>query len=242
MTIKKKLGIGILTGVMGLSLVGGGTWAAFTDEEKANNSFAAGTLNLALLDKNTDPLSQALSISNMKPGDSKEYEIYFDNIGTLAIKDIMMRGQLTGWQNGAKPDGEIKADFENTQGQFLQQFLISVKDGTGADVFAEMPLEEFLSAGPRDAIALATVPETGLPVENDLDKIVVKLTFENNTNQNKYMGDSAQFKLLFTANQQDGISIKEDGTDGAGTTYTNENGYIKYNENQPYKIGEVVPK
>ena len=51
MGIKKKLGLGVASAALGLSLIGGGTWAAFNDAATINNHFAAGTLDLEVGDK-----------------------------------------------------------------------------------------------------------------------------------------------------------------------------------------------
>ena len=48
MSLKKKLGLGIASAVLGISLIGGGTFAYFSDTEVSNNTFAAGTLDLAV--------------------------------------------------------------------------------------------------------------------------------------------------------------------------------------------------
>ncbi|NMH67630.1 hypothetical protein HF072_02350 [Bacillus sp. RO3] len=243
MTIKKKLGMGILTGVMGLSLVGGGTWAAFTDEEVAMNKFAAGTLNLQLEDKGGAVLTQSLDISNMKPGDSKDFDIFFDNIGTLGIKNVFMSGAkvANSFQDAPAPDGESE-NFSNSEAQFLKQFSIKVFDGAKNKVLGSMNLNEFLKGTTsKDAIKKATEPGMGLPVDADRDKIVVTIKFEDEGNQNKFMGDAAQFKLLFQATQQDGIHINHDGTGSNGEgVVEDDKGYIIYNENQPYKVNDPI--
>ncbi|PHD39103.1 cell division protein FtsN, partial [Bacillus toyonensis] len=47
MSLKKKLGVGVVSAALGLSLIGGGTYAYFSDQVVTNNSFAVGTLDLA---------------------------------------------------------------------------------------------------------------------------------------------------------------------------------------------------
>jgi spore coat-associated protein N len=243
MTIKKKLGMGILTGVMGLSLVGGGTWAAFTDEEQAMNKFAAGTLNLQLEKSNGNELgATALDLSNMKPGDSKDYDIYFDNIGSLAIKEVWVSGERasSGWIDAPAPYGETPSEFKNFEGEFLEQFTIKISDGANLQTpFLSKNLKSFLEGNTsKDAIANASEPGNGLPVANDRDFIRVTITFKDDGNQNKFMGDSAQFKLKFLATQYDGIQIDHEGnaTDGDKLIKdaVNSSGVIEYNKNQPY--------
>ncbi|HLR61590.1 MAG TPA: TasA family protein, partial [Lentibacillus sp.] len=43
MGIKKQMGMGIMSAALGLSLIGGGTYAYFSDSEQTQNTFAAGT-------------------------------------------------------------------------------------------------------------------------------------------------------------------------------------------------------
>ena len=62
MSLKKKLGMGVASAALGLSLIGGGTFAYFSDKEVSNNTFAAGTLDLTL-----DPKT-LVNIENLKPG------------------------------------------------------------------------------------------------------------------------------------------------------------------------------
>src|SRR5690625_1889144 len=70
MSIKKKLGMGVATAALGLSLVAGGTFAYFSDEEKSINSFASGTLDLNISPGEEESL--AFNFNDLKPGDTKE--------------------------------------------------------------------------------------------------------------------------------------------------------------------------
>ena len=54
--------MGVASAALGLSLIGGGTFAYFSDKEVSNNTFAAGTLDLTL-----DPKT-LVNIENLKPG------------------------------------------------------------------------------------------------------------------------------------------------------------------------------
>ena len=46
MSLKKKLAMGIATGALAVSMIGGGTYAYFNDVEVNNSTFAAGTLDI----------------------------------------------------------------------------------------------------------------------------------------------------------------------------------------------------
>ncbi|KOS29847.1 cell division protein FtsN [Bacillus anthracis] len=89
MSLKKKLGMGVASAVLGFSLVGGGTFAFFSDKEVSNNTFAAGTFDFAL-----DP-STVVDVSDLKPGDSVEKEFLLENSGSLAIKDVLLATDYT---------------------------------------------------------------------------------------------------------------------------------------------------
>lgn len=91
MSIKKKMGTGILAGALGLSLVGGGTWAAFNDVEAVDNTFAAGTLDLVT---NEEAL---FNVSNLKPGDYFTKTLELTNNGSLDINEILLGSEVSGW-------------------------------------------------------------------------------------------------------------------------------------------------
>ena len=68
MGIKAKLGMGIATGVMAVSLIGGGTYAYFSDKEVNTSTFAAGTLDINV--KGNDTANAIINVENLKPGDT----------------------------------------------------------------------------------------------------------------------------------------------------------------------------
>ncbi|WP_059170868.1 TasA family protein [Bacillus sp. FJAT-27445] len=89
MSIKKKLGLGMASAALGLSLIGGGTFAYFSDEATVHNSIAAGTLKfnvgtVAGHDFNFD-------LSNFRPGDSVQRAFKLTNTGSLAIEKVLMK-------------------------------------------------------------------------------------------------------------------------------------------------------
>ena len=89
MSLKKKLGAGVVSAALGLSLIGGGTYAYFSDQEVTNNKFAAGTLDFAM-----QPTT-SLNLDNLKPGDKILKKFNIKNSGTLDIKDIVMKVDYT---------------------------------------------------------------------------------------------------------------------------------------------------
>ncbi|MEL3970701.1 TasA family protein [Rossellomorea oryzaecorticis] len=130
MSIKKRLGLGAMSAVMGLSLIGTGTWAAFNDIESVQAKVGAGELNLDLKQLGNGPID--FKISNLKPGDHMTRTIKLDNIGSLAIKDVLMSIEGVEFENYA-PDtvedagyGDTDTWGDNTAIEYLQQFKVSV--------------------------------------------------------------------------------------------------------------------
>jgi len=80
--MKKILGLTIAFMLL-IGMGGIGTWAYFQDTETSTgNVFAAGTLDLKTND--FDGVTQTLSASNLKPGDSVPGSITLRNAGTVA--------------------------------------------------------------------------------------------------------------------------------------------------------------
>lgn len=123
MSIKKKLGMGVATAALGITLVGGGTYAYFNDVDTLNNAFAAGTLNVELEPTNENPVN--FDLSNMKPGDSVERHIGITNEGSLAIKEVLLsaRASVDGFE-----DGEGTEATQAQLNEFLKQFQVEIMD------------------------------------------------------------------------------------------------------------------
>ncbi|MFF2448515.1 TasA family protein [Neobacillus sp. NPDC058068] len=85
MSIKKKLGLGLASAALGLSLIGGGTYAYFSDTEVTHNTFAAGTLDLSV-----DP-GVLVNLKDLKPGDTMVRDFKLANKGSLKIKDVKLK-------------------------------------------------------------------------------------------------------------------------------------------------------
>ncbi len=110
MNIKKQLATGLLSAVLGVTLIGSGTYAYFSDSEKTNNTFAAGTLDLSV-----NP-TQIINVDNMKPGDSFIRDFELINNGTLDIGKVSLETAYT----VADANGDNTADFgEHIEVEFL---------------------------------------------------------------------------------------------------------------------------
>ncbi|MDC3413624.1 CalY family protein [Aquibacillus sp. 3ASR75-11] len=124
MSIKKKLGLGVASAALGLSLVGGGTWAAFNDVETLDNSFAAGTLDLGLSAGNTELLN--FDLSNLKPGDQMLRSFKLSNDGSLAIKEVWMDVAQSNFLNGTNEFVDEHGQTDNDALAFLDQFKVEI--------------------------------------------------------------------------------------------------------------------
>lgn len=91
MSIKKKLGMGVVTAALGLSLIGGGTFAYFNDTATIHNAFASGTLDIKINQaSNHSGYPVNFDIQNMRPGDIYKRLFALQNIGSLAIGDVFL--------------------------------------------------------------------------------------------------------------------------------------------------------
>lgn len=196
MSLKKKMGLGIMSGALGLSLIGGGTWAAFNDVETIDNTFKAGTLDLVT---NTDTL---FDISNMKPGDHITKSLTLTNNGSLPIDEILLTGSSDNWEN--------KGEW-NTKSAFLSQFLVEVAGHTVtlADVAHGTNSQKITFEGLGVA---ALAPGASIDFE-------AKVTFKDDKTrkegsweyvQNKYQGEGATVNLRLEATQMPGEERNND--------------------------------
>lgn len=197
MNMKKKMGTGILAGALGLSLVAGGTFAAFNDVETTQNTFAAGTLDL---ETNADAL---FDLSNLKPGDYTTKTLTLTNKGTLAIDEVLLTSTADGWED--MEYSELPDDGDNNKEQFLSQFEVKVMNGP------TLNLADLVGHNSQ------RISFEGVGVEalqpNETRSFEVKITFkDDNTRyegsrlfkQNKYQGEGATLNLNFEATQMPG--------------------------------------
>ncbi|MEH7176564.1 TasA family protein [Neobacillus vireti] len=88
MGIKKKLGLGMASAALGLSLIGGGTFAYFNDTATLHNAFVSGELTLDLEQAWEFPIN--FDLIDIKPGQSWERQFVLANNGSVDIGDTFM--------------------------------------------------------------------------------------------------------------------------------------------------------
>jgi spore coat-associated protein N len=243
MTIKRKLGLGVASAALGLSLIGGGTWAAFNDTATINNHFAAGTLDLVVgKTNNSTPIN--FDLSNMKPGDNVQRIFKLNNAGSLAIKEVLLNTTASNFVDGTLPSNQadylsqfiidfMQVDSENPAPTFEPRAKVT-KTGetlTLADLvdgnYVSKIKPEYLGAGDKINLAPLTVAAgrdayKGIPVDpTDSDNVFIQITFKNDLTkvgndyvQNKYQGDKINFFFNLEATQWDGVHVDTPNANG----------------------------
>jgi|SRR5690625_281079 len=187
MGIKKQIGMGIMSAALGLALVGGGTFAYFSDSETTSNTFAAGTLDLSV---NPEVI---VEVDNLSPGDSITRDFELGNNGTLDIEKVFLETDYTvdGAANFAK---HIQVEFLYNADKL-------------DEVIYETTLHELKEMNPEvvGEHVLDPVLGSGLEAGGDADDLVVKFTFvDNGEEQNQFQGAELELEWTFTAVQGEG--------------------------------------
>lgn len=205
MSFTKHVSKGIMTAALGLSLVSGGTYAYFSDAVETQNTFATGTLDLAM-----NP-NAVVNISNIKPGDEIYREFTLANNGTLDIYKVLLG---TDYQVE-----DVKGD--NT-GDLAEHIKVTIMYNTSsaANTVIETTLAELKEQTP-DVTAIPTfvgssdgnpnLQPDGIPVGQQ-EKIFVLFEFvDNGEDQNQFQGDT--LKVDWTFDAQTGNATYHDDTD-----------------------------
>ncbi|MFJ7935464.1 TasA family protein [Sporosarcina sp. NPDC096371] len=192
MGIKQKLGMGVATAVLGISLIGGGTYAYFSDQEVSNNTFAAGTLDLTL-----NP-TELVKVSNIKPGDTMFREFKLTNGGTLDIQNVNL---LTDYAVVDAKNDNGSEDF----GKHIKVKFLWNWDKEEEPIF-ETTLYDLKAMSPDLVQANIMDPaiKGGLK-PGEVNELWVEYAFEDNgADQNVFQGDSLSLEWTFNATQGEG--------------------------------------
>jgi len=194
MSIKKKLAMGIATGALAVSMIGGGTYAYFSDVAiSENNTFAAGTLDLAV---NPETF---IKVDTLKPGDWMNRTFTLENNGNLDISKVLLTTEYT---------ESVEGFGDHIVVEFLRN---DDKDGIlgTSNVITSMTLNQLRSMSP-DAVQNKTILQlwegSGLKA-GDTDKMYVKFKFnESNQDQNAYQNANLSLTWKFNAKQTAGVA------------------------------------
>ncbi|ELK48028.1 CalY family protein [Halobacillus sp. ACCC02827] len=195
MSFFKKVSAGVVTASLGLSLMGGGTYAYFSDTEETSNTFGLGTLDVSV-----DP-EVIVDIDNLKPGDTVLREFKLGNEGTLDIKSINLLTDYSVTDAAGDNAGEDMGDHIRVN--FLWNW-----DKESEPVF-QTTLSELQAMDPdtvaKDVFDPLWKQRGGLDVGAE-DTLWVQFEFvDNGEDQNVFQGDSMNLTWKFQANQEDGV-------------------------------------
>jgi len=206
MNIKKKLAMGIATGALAVSMIGGGTYAYFNDVETSTNTFAAGTLDLAV-----NPTT-IIDVNNLKPGDWMPRHFKLENDGSLDISQVLLSTSYTQQGGGDMDFGKhIRVNFLTN----IDKGGVSFENGwwnptiRPSNPIVSTTLYDLKTMSP-DAVknlsnTIFTLEPSGLR-NGDTDDLFVVFEFvdNNNDNQNALQGASLELKWKFDAKQTAG--------------------------------------
>ncbi|MFC1934356.1 TasA family protein [Chloroflexota bacterium] len=186
--MKKILGLTVAA-LMVMGLVGGGTWAYFSDPETVTGSvFAAGTLNLGVDGEDTWT-TPPISIVNIAPGETTaNTTIALENIGNLA-GDVYMR--INGFTDGGgyNPEPEQVAEAGGATDNISTQLVLNAA-WNGVTVVSNIDGQTISSADTHWSSNWIDLAPSGTAT--------VEMTATcNSSATNRYQGDNCTFQIEF---------------------------------------------
>jgi len=192
LSIKKNIVTGVATAVLGLGLIGGGTYAYFSDTVATTNTFAAGTLDLSV-----DP-EVVIDVEDLSPGNWMIRSFDLVNNGSLDITQVLLS---TSYQvEDAK--GDNTDDFgKHIRVNFLENSDKSEETGPN-DIIFSTTLYDLQQMTP-DAVEKKVIgfdnEISGLPAGTK-DTMYVEFEFvDNGEDQNQFQGDKLKLNWSFEA-------------------------------------------
>lgn len=215
--MKKILGLTVAA-LLVMALVGGGTWAYFSDVETATgNQFYAGTLDLKVAgedDPNVTAALISLDLTDMKPADEQIATIALSNAGTLEGNAKIKFTSVVGTSEGSKPEPETSDELES--GPYVTeeievadidnaQLFVKVEvtwDGSPVSLGIESVLDNnaYFDITELEDVSI-TLGDLGTIAGTPLD-LVIKLTLDpDDQTRNVFQGDKVAFDLEFYLDQ-----------------------------------------
>lgn len=197
MGIKKTLGLGVASAALGLSLIGGGTFAYFSDTAQSTATFAAGTLDLT-----TNP-TEVVNLNNLKPGDIAVRNFTLQNSGSLDIKGLKLVANYT----------VTDANTNNLTQDLGEHFKVKILDNSyvsgdiTSHVIGEITLKALKDLGNYDLISTGAVP-SGITNGQSANFKVAFEFVDNGQDQNIFQGDALSLTWTFNATQAIGPEFK----------------------------------
>jgi len=207
--MKKILGLTVAA-LLVMGLVGGGTWAYFTDvETSTGNTFTAGTLDLEV-DSENPWTSTGVTVPAMAPGAAAvPVDITCENVGTLT-GDLYMKITNVTDTGGTINEPECVAEggtWTSPDGPCTGNTAV---DGISTQITLSCKVDTVAVAA-LDSVLLSAVPGTWTEIEADLAPGSITLSLGGSLGSgatNEYQGDVSTFDIeLYLA--QDGQTPPE---------------------------------
>ncbi|AMQ07736.1 TasA family protein [Sporosarcina psychrophila] len=195
MGIKQKLAMGIATGALAVSMIGGGTYAYFNDVEINNSVFAAGTLDINVAGRDAE--NAIINVVDIKPGDTMTRYFTLNNTGSLDVSKVLLTSKYE--IIDVKGDNAGRDFGEHIKVQFL------VNNDKGNTVIKNTTLKALKESDvtERDLLAwlFAGKENNGLKAKTS-DNLEVKFEFvDDKKDQNHFQGDTLKLEWTFDAQQ-----------------------------------------
>ncbi|WP_373893400.1 TasA family protein [Virgibacillus natechei] len=183
MNIKNRIMMCVVTAVLGLGLIGGGTYAYFNDTKATQNTFATGELDLGI-NKET-----IIDIPDIIPGETVDGKFELTNDGTVDMSEVVLHSTYEVTDNNKANDGDDLG--EHIQVEFLDR---ANEEG---DVISETTLSE-LTENPVKIL-------DEFPADSKPEQFNVQFKFvDNGENQNHFQGNELELTWEFVAKQTEG--------------------------------------
>lgn len=150
MNVKKKITSGIATALLGMALIGGGTFAYFSDTAEQTNTFASGTIDL-----DVDPTVQ-VPMDNLKPGDWMPRNFDLINGGSLDIGYVDLTTDYTVTRDGEQVVASLADEYAE---QLYVQFLKNTTGDGEYEVLFEVSLKDLRDLSPEDLATKVNIEE-----------------------------------------------------------------------------------
>lgn len=153
--MRKKIVVSMLVIALAAALLGGATFAWFTDSDSTTATFTAGTLDVALTD--TSDAVFTLELTGMAPGDSLSTDIKVANTGNL---DLYYRFLFTETAPGGTLDDALTVTISQGATIIADGVLLSSLISGGA-IFDNTTMELAPAASATYTIEIELPTDTG---------------------------------------------------------------------------------
>ncbi|MGO4108687.1 TasA family protein [Paenibacillus sp. YAF4_2] len=208
MGIKAKLGLGMATAALGISLVGGGTFAYFTDTAVKTGTFASGYIDLNA----GTATSENITFSKLAPGDHMTKSFTLKNDGTVDIASAILHTKYTVTDDNGSLNGHGGTNTADLGRYIKVEFLTNLDKSD--NVVLTTNLYDLQNAGPDALENLDVLKFLGFPIEElsglkvgNTDTFTVRFTFVDEGDQSQFQNDTLNLEWSFEARSKGGKEL-----------------------------------